>query len=540
MIKINYKKVLSLLMFSIPSTLLNVGILFILSTFFTKDIDAIPNYTVPVFFLFIVYSYLINILFQTELVKYNYFMVYGNEVQVLKILHNKSLIAFEKYGSEKFYNILEDLRVFVFFPNVLTATFNSVLTICICLSYLFWKSSITTIILFVFILFFVGFYIIMNKKMVKEYEKLRLFNEDYYKFIDDSIKGFKEFKISKIKTHIFFNKYLVPNRQLAEKSEVKITTKFLLINQISQYALYLILGFLLLLIIYFKMLNHQEVVTYVVCLLFLNGPISSLISMQSFYAKVMASGKRIKLFFKDFETPDIKSMGSRKDKIQFENLFFENVSFRYNKENNEDFVLENIQFKVERGEVIFIVGGNGSGKSTFINVLTGLYQPAEGQIYLNNNCIQNQEDSYKELFSVIYTDNYLFSKNYNDYTLEGNEKYTALLKMMEMDKVINDDHDNSVRRKFSKGQSKRMAMIFALLENKPILVLDEWAADQDPHFRKYFYEVLIPSLKKDGKTIIAVTHDDKYFNHADRIIKFDYGKIVKDIPVKEKSLTNII
>jgi multidrug/microcin transport system ATP-binding/permease protein len=102
---------------------------------------------------------------------------------------------------------------------------------------------------------------------------------------------------------------------------------------------------------------------------------------------------------------------------------------------------------------------------------------------------------------------------------------------MQLEKIVLDDKDASARRKFSKGQSKRMSLIFALLENKPILVLDEWAADQDPHFRKFFYEELIPKLKREGKTIIAVTHDDAYFNQADRIIKFDYGKIVKDVSV---------
>jgi ABC-type siderophore export system fused ATPase/permease subunit len=100
---------------------------------------------------------------------------------------------------------------------------------------------------------------------------------------------------------------------------------------------------------------------------------------------------------------------------------------------------------------------------------------------------------------------------------------------MNLDKVVEDDQEGSARRRFSKGQGKRMAMIFSLLERKPIIVLDEWAADQDPHFRKYFYEVLIPRLKEQGKTIIAVTHDDAYFQYADRIVKFDYGHIVRDI-----------
>ena len=105
---------------------------------------------------------------------------------------------------------------------------------------------------------------------------------------------------------------------------------------------------------------------------------------------------------------------------------------------------------------------------------------------------------------------------------------------MKLNKVVVDDTEEAARRNFSKGQSKRMSMIFALLEQHPILILDEWAADQDPYFRKYFYENLIPKLKKEGKVIIAVTHDDAYFGHANRIIKFDFGQVVKDIEIKEQ------
>lgn len=150
-----------------------------------------------------------------------------------------------------------------------------------------------------------------------------------------------------------------------------------------------------------------------------------------------------------------------------------------------------------------------------------------------NEADTNSSTATQNLIAAVFTDNHIFSHNYDNYSLEKNEEYQKLLKIMELDKVVLDDKEESARRSFSKGQSKRMSMILALLENKPILVLDEWAADQDPHFRKYFYENLLPKLKEEGKTIIAVTHDDAYFKYADRIIKFDYGQIVKDFKVDD-------
>ena len=198
-----------------------------------------------------------------------------------------------------------------------------------------------------------------------------------------------------------------------------------------------------------------------------------------------------------------------------------------------------IDLEINKGETIFIVGGNGSGKSTFINILTGLYESSKGKILLNGSN-EDVKERLQSLIATVFTDNYIFSHNYEEYDIENNEEYQSLLKTMQLDTVITDSSDSAARRKLSKGQSKRMSLIFALLEKKPVLILDEWAADQDPHFRKYFYTELIPKLKREGKTIIAVTHDDAYFKHADRIIKFDYGRIVKDVNVKDKQLLSDI
>ena len=78
----------------------------------------------------------------------------------------------------------------------------------------------------------------------------------------------------------------------------------------------------------------------------------------------------------------------------------------------------------------------------------------------------------------------------------------------------------------STGQRKRLAMVAALLDDKPIYIFDEWAADQDPGFRRYFYEGLLGELKARGKTVLAVTHDDRYFGVADRVVKRGEGGVV--------------
>jgi ABC-type siderophore export system fused ATPase/permease subunit len=190
-----------------------------------------------------------------------------------------------------------------------------------------------------------------------------------------------------------------------------------------------------------------------------------------------------------------------------------------------------LNLEIKKGEVIFVTGGNGSGKSTFVNLITGLYQPTAGKVWFNNQVVKKEWYSYySDQISAIFTSNYLFSENYDGFDLKNqNKKLTQYIELMKMSGIVRiNEAKNRLETKLSKGQQKRLAMIYAMLEEKEILVLDEWAAEQDPHFREYFYTELIPELHRAGKTIIVITHDDAYYSGAERLIKFDYGKIISD------------
>ncbi len=118
---------------------------------------------------------------------------------------------------------------------------------------------------------------------------------------------------------------------------------------------------------------------------------------------------------------------------------------------------------------------------------------------------------------------------------ETNTELYELISLLKLtDKIELDGDGKGFNHNLSKGQRKRLALIYALFESKPVIVLDEWAAEQDPAFRRYFYTEMIPFLQERGKTIIIITHDDEYFQYADRIIKFNFGQIVND---SSKSVT---
>ncbi len=386
------------------------------------------------------------------------------------------------------------------------------------------------------IIIVIASFLVVMKVMSKKIAKLRSYSDEYYKYVDDVVKGFKELKLNYFRRKNLMSRFLIPNRENAESLDYKVSFAFYLIGIITKYGLYIVIAFILFVLPQLELLNRADIIAYVVILLFISAPIASLMDLQHSYTQFFVAHRRLKAFSADFQIENIEEIGEREIASEFESIEFKDTSFTYENDNNEsNFSLGPINLKFVKGEITFIVGGNGSGKSTFINILTGLYPNTNGALLLNNKQSENTKEKLQDLTAAVFTNNYIFSQNYENFTTENNPEYKKLLDFMELDEVVLDDNEKSARRNFSKGQSKRMSLIFALLEKKPILVLDEWAADQDPHFRKFFYEELIPKLQREGKTIIAVTHDDAYFHQADRIIKFDYGKIVKDIRVENKT-----
>jgi len=526
MLKISIKNIISLIVYSIPNTIFSFSIIYIINNIVSGKSDFLQDYTGIVFFSIVVYTYLLNIIFQKKINEYSFELLYDNEKKIFDKILKTPLLTIEKLGSQRFYTAIEDLRLFSFFPEVVVHSINSLLMLILCMIYLCSLSLFSAMIIILLIVSIVFIYFFVIKKMSVKVKELRKFNEHYFKYVDDVIKGFKGFKMSGSRRTKLMENYLSPNRENAKSLDFKINYVFLSINLISQYGLYMVIGVILFLLPQLELLTKESVISYVIILLFISGPINNLINMQNIYTRLIVANNRIKAFMQDFDDKKEFASALELKNNMFNSLEFKNITFVHqNTDTSDSFELGPINTTIVKGEILFIIGGNGSGKSTFINILSGLYKPTGGHLVLNDQINLNTDVGTQNLISAVFTDNHIFSFNYDEYELEKNVQYLELLKIMQLDKIVTDDKEESARRNFSKGQAKRMSLILALLENKPILVLDEWAADQDPFFRKYFYENLLPKLKQEGKTIIAVTHDDKYFNYADRIIKFDYGQI---------------
>jgi putative ATP-binding cassette transporter len=212
----------------------------------------------------------------------------------------------------------------------------------------------------------------------------------------------------------------------------------------------------------------------------------------------------------DFQTIEVRgAMFSHKDK-----------------DGRPIFTLGPLNCTITKGETILVVGGNGSGKSTFFKLLTGLYYPDAGTILVDGVDVKTiGYRRYRELFSAIFSDYHLFARLYG-LTQIDDRKVDELLRLMQLEHKTSWQDGRFENQDLSTGQKKRLALIVSLLEDKPIYIFDEWAADQDPLFRRFFYDTLLPDLKARGKTVIAASHDDRYFYAGDRVLKMEMGQFV--------------
>lgn len=210
----------------------------------------------------------------------------------------------------------------------------------------------------------------------------------------------------------------------------------------------------------------------------------------------------------------------------FKTIDLQGVSFSYpNRDGNGWFLLGPVDLRIGQPEIVLIAGGNGSGKSTLMKLLTGLYRPGAGTVLVDGRAVS--AEAYRGLFSAVFSDYHLFTDLYG--VACDPEEVASLLALLGLQHVVHFKDGRFSTLALSTGQRKRLALAAAWLERRPVLVLDEWTADQDPEFRQLFFTRLLPELKGQGRTVVAVTHDDRYFHYGDRLIRIEGGRIVQDI-----------
>ncbi|HEX2077630.1 MAG TPA: cyclic peptide export ABC transporter [Longimicrobium sp.] len=267
--------------------------------------------------------------------------------------------------------------------------------------------------------------------------------------------------------------------------------------------------------------------SFVVAILMMRGPLEALLDGTAVLGQATVAARKVEELTGSLAAPapDVPLPAPRR----WRSLELDGVTHSYRGEADERFVLGPLTLALSPGEMVFVVGGNGSGKTTFAKVLLGLYAPESGEIRLDGRAVEPAGmDAYRQHFSAVFSDFFLFESlmGVDAADLDGDaRRYLSALHLQHKVRVSGGELSTV---DLSQGQRKRLALLGAYLEDRHVCLFDEWAADQDPHFKEVFYRHLLPELRARGKTLVVISHDDQYYGVADRVVRLDYGQVTFD------------
>ena len=356
-------------------------------------------------------------------------------------------------------------------------------------------------------------------------------DEDHlFKHFRTITEGVKELKLNYKRREDFLEQKLQSTANEFRHHNVNGLTLFAITSSWGQLIFFFALGFVLFILPNLLTINPETLSGYILTFTYLVLPMDNIISKLPLLSKASIALQKIESLGLSLASRTEISTVPPALKSDWHSLKFKSVTHTYYREQEDNsFIFGPIELTLYPQELVFIVGGNGSGKSTLAKLITGLYVPENGEVWFDDKLISEQNrEWYRQHFSVVFSDFYLFEellglKNYN---LDAQAK--KYLKQLQLDHKVKVENGQISTTALSQGQRKRLALLTAYLEDRPIYLFDEWAADQDPVFKKIFYTQLLPELRSRGKTVLVISHDDRYFHLADRMIKLDYGKIEYD------------
>lgn len=349
------------------------------------------------------------------------------------------------------------------------------------------------------------------------------------------VEGAKELKLNRAKQQDFLQ------RQLLEQEDQVIhyeKTGFTIVKLAQNYGdliSYFSMGVIAFIYINYHAISVAELTGVIMVLLYITGPVAAMLNVLPEFARAKVSLNKVQALFD--ELPVESGNKELQDAPKWQSLSLNNISYQHlGGGASKSFSIGPINAQIKRGEITFIVGGNGSGKSTLSKVLSLHYPATSGDITFDDIPLTPDNlNSYRQQIACIYSDYYLFKQVHGRFGDEEQLKLQvdSLLELLELKGKVQFENGSFSSLKLSDGQRRRLALLVAFLDDKDLYVFDEWAADQDPHFKKVFYFDILPSLKARGKAVIAISHDDRYFHIADQVLMMEDGHLVDSRAVSE-------
>ena len=463
--------------------------------------------------------------------------VYQLRTRIIDKIRHAELQGIEKIGHVEIYTRLtQEIHFITNSTWGITLGIHSVTLLIFALIHI---ATISTEAILLTLLIYGGggfaYYRLRKKARLLIHEQLRK-QRSMFSVLGDLIHGIKE-----VQLHARRGQELLSDvREMA----ASLRASPLQINQINQrtfvlsrFLLFMLLGVMVFVLPMLMDVHEQTLTILVSAATFMFVPLASLLKALPEYERadlaaesILALEQRIEQAAMAAPATPSNPWDGKFSELRIADLVYQHTDVG----GRKTFAIGPLDLTIRAGEIVFLVGGNGSGKTTLLRLLSGLYTPSKGSLRVDDIPVgPDNINAYREMITAVFTDFHLFKKLYG-LSDASSELIDRLLKLMRLSEQTAFKDDLFTTLALSTGQRKRLAMVVALLEDRPLYTFDEWAADQDPEFRRYYYEELLPDLKRRGKTVIAISHDDRYFHCADRVITMEYGAI-REIEVNPSS-----
>lgn len=431
----------------------------------------------------------------------------------------------ERQGASSALTVLtSDLdTIVVFFLSLPSLAMNgSIVLGCLAyLGFLSWQVLVFAVVTVV--IGSLGFHL-ANTRAMFHLRSSRNREDDLVKHFRALFDGAKELKLHRRRRTAFVDDAIAAN---VEAVRVQRTRGYVLYTAAASWGSMILLAFIgcvLFVLTRFHAVDVHVLSGYAVVFLYMIMPIEGLLSSIPSLSSAKVALERIDKVNRDLPKENVEPSEAA---TAFDSISLNNITHSYFREKeNEVFKLGPANLTFKPGELVYLIGGNGSGKTTLAKLIVGLYAPETGTVELNGRPVNEADrERYRQHFSVVFNDFFLFDELHG-FAIDGlDAQAQELLELLHLEHKVTIRDGRFSTTDLSQGQRKRLALLVAYLEDRPFYVFDEWAADQDPAFKDVFYRRLLPDLKARGKTVLVITHDDRYFSLADRYIKLDYGQI---------------
>ncbi|WP_070266541.1 cyclic peptide export ABC transporter [Duganella sp. HH101] len=436
----------------------------------------------------------------------------------------------EEIGGPKVQSALSEhsARVadfFVSFPIILV---NSII-VAGCLVYMAWLSwQVFLAAIITIVLGSLGYHL-AHVRAIRHLDLAAREQDNLFDHFRSLVEGAKELRLHAAKRRRFADDVLGTSIETVRRERAFGMSVFLVSSAWGKFLIYGFIGLVLFLLVGDVEGRARIMTGFALVFLYMVAPLENLLVVLPHANMASVSGARIDEITQQLEdSAGVAADPAAAVSPPLESLVLKGVSHRYYHEGVDDlFTLGPIDLTFRPGEITFLVGGNGSGKTSLAKLLVGLYRPEEGRILLNGESIgDSNRDRYRQTFSTVFPDFHLFEQMLHAPSGDLDAQGNALLEKLHLQHKVQVRDGAFTTRALSQGQRKRLALAVTYLEDRPFIVFDEWAADQDPVFKEVFYRELLPELRAKGKSVLVISHDDRYFHLGDRLIRMENGQVV--------------